>query len=246
MVAARREASAITRSPALSQLDDVERVGALGGAVLGVGVVDVEPGAVGQYHVRQAEVLVGEGVGRVVGGPGVGEAARVAQRRLLFVVPAGAAAAVQLGPGAVGVDHLRRGDHRVGAGLPGHGNAVLDLGAHDPSNAHATTPPATMPPAAHVSSLDALRRFSPSPRARRGTLGGRKGHAGCGRGSSRAVSRRPSAWPGQFHHPVREPGEPEHHQRGTPARRATRTPPGCVSRSGTIRGSRSSTMTCSR
>ena len=38
---------------------------------------------------------------------------------------------------SVGVDHLRGGDHRVGAGLSGHGDAVLGLGAHHPPYAHA-------------------------------------------------------------------------------------------------------------
>ena len=104
-----------------------------------MGVVDVEPGAVGEDHVGQAEVLVGERLGRVVGGAGVGEAAGVAQRRLLLVVPAGAAAAGQLRAGAVGVDHLGRGDHRVGAGLARHGDAVLDLGTHDPPHRHRPT-----------------------------------------------------------------------------------------------------------
>lgn len=45
------------------------RVGALGRGVFRVGVVDVEPGAVGQDDVGQAEVLVGElsGVGHLSG-----------------------------------------------------------------------------------------------------------------------------------------------------------------------------------
>ena len=53
-----------------------------------MGVVDVEPGAVGEDHVGQAEVLVGElaGVGDLAGQV---EAAGVAQRVLLLEVPAG-------------------------------------------------------------------------------------------------------------------------------------------------------------
>src|SRR5690606_34057025 len=84
------------------------------------------------------EVLVRERVRRVVAHPGVGEPARVAQRRLLLVVPAGSPAAAELRPGAVRVDHLRGGDHRVGTGLAGHGDAVLHLRAHDPSRRHRT------------------------------------------------------------------------------------------------------------
>src|SRR6202012_3195371 len=41
-----------------------QRVGAFGGGVLRVGVVDVQPGTVGQDDVGQAQVLVGE-LGRV-------------------------------------------------------------------------------------------------------------------------------------------------------------------------------------
>src|SRR4029450_12599409 len=103
------------------------------------------------------EVLGGGRVAGVVGGTGVGEPARVPQRRLLLVVPAGPSAAVQLGPCPVGVDHLRRGDHRIRAGLTGHRNAVLDLGTHDPSNTHAVY--STLP-GGPASSLDASRFVS--------------------------------------------------------------------------------------
>ena len=66
---ARREASSITRSPALSQFTTSRGCGDLGRGVLRVGVVDVEPGAVGQDDVGQPEVLVGElaGVGDLRG-----------------------------------------------------------------------------------------------------------------------------------------------------------------------------------
>ena len=66
-----------------------------------MGVVDVEPRAVGQDDVGQADVLVGElaGVGDLAGQV---EAARVAQRALLLEVPAGAAGTAR------GVDGLRR------------------------------------------------------------------------------------------------------------------------------------------
>ena len=55
-----------------------------------MGVVDVEPGAVGEDDVGQAEVLVGE-LGRVRDLAGHVEAAGVAQRGLLLEVPPGPA-----------------------------------------------------------------------------------------------------------------------------------------------------------
>ena len=96
-----------------------------------MGVIDVEPGAVGQDDVGQTEVLVGQlrrvtGVGSQVESPGV------AQRVLLLEVPPRPA-----GPGGgrslVGVDHLRGTDHGIHARLAGHGDAVLGLNAHDPA-----------------------------------------------------------------------------------------------------------------
>ena len=116
---------------------DVEGGGHLGRGVLRVRVVDVEPGPVGEDDVGQAHVLVGEL-------RGIGDAARhvetpgVAQRRLLLEVPA-RAARLDRGRG-VGVDHLRRRHHRVGHGLTDHRDAVLDLGAHHPADAHVTEP----------------------------------------------------------------------------------------------------------
>ena len=78
-----------------------------------MGVVDVEPGAVGQDDVGQRRVL---GVGELarVGEVAVDlEAAGVAQRRLVLVVPAGLADPMTQRLG-VGVDHLPAHDHRVG------------------------------------------------------------------------------------------------------------------------------------
>ncbi len=81
----------------------VARVGDLGGAVLRVGMVDVEPRSVGEDHVGQPDVLVGELAG--VGGlAGEVEASRVAQRVLLLEVPAGPAGPVHRR--RVGVDDL--------------------------------------------------------------------------------------------------------------------------------------------
>jgi hypothetical protein len=123
--------------PHLVPQHQVARVGHLGGGVLRVGVVHVEPGPVGEDDVGQPEVLVGHRLGRVVERAGIREAARVPQRRLLLVVPARPAPAGQLWAGAVRVDHLRGGDHRVRGRLPRHGDAVLHLRTHDPSYAHA-------------------------------------------------------------------------------------------------------------
>ena len=95
---------------------------------------------------------------------GPGEAAGVAQRRLLLVVPPGAPAAGQLAAGRVGVDHLGGGHHRVGRGLAGHRDAVLDLGAHDPPHAHAVPIRARIDAAAHS---DASSRSRPRNRLRR-------------------------------------------------------------------------------
>ena len=50
-------AASITRSPALSQITASQRVGDLGRGELGVGVVDVEPGAVGEDHVGRADLV---------------------------------------------------------------------------------------------------------------------------------------------------------------------------------------------
>ena len=113
----------------------VQRRGHLGGGVLRVRVVDVEAGAVGEDHVGQPEVLVGQ-LRRVGDLPGQVEAAGVAQRVLLLEVPAGPPG--PHGGRGVGVDDLRRGQHRVGQRLPDHGDAVLDLGTHHPPHAHAT------------------------------------------------------------------------------------------------------------
>ena len=83
--------------------DGVAGVGDFGGAVFGVCVVDVQPGTVGQDHVGQADVLVGELAG--VGGLACEvEAAGVPQRVFLLEVPAGAARPVHRR--RVGVDDL--------------------------------------------------------------------------------------------------------------------------------------------
>ena len=66
------------------------------------------------------------------------EAARVAQRRLVGVVPAGPG-----GPdaarGGVGRDDVAGGDHRVRRRVAGHDDAVLGLDPHHPAHGHAST-----------------------------------------------------------------------------------------------------------
>ena len=112
-----------------------KRVGALGRRILRVSVVDVQPSAVGEDDVGQAQILVGQLRG-VCCLAGQVEPPRVPQRVLFLEVPAGPA-----GPGGGGrlvrVDDLGRGDHGVGSGLPRHRDAVLDLGTHHPPYAHA-------------------------------------------------------------------------------------------------------------
>ena len=124
----------------LVEQDDLARVGDLRRGVLGVRVVDVEAGAVGEDDVGEPGVLVGEVLRGVVEGTGVGEAARVAQGGLLLIVPACPSALGELRAGGVGVDDLRGGHHRVGARLARHGDPVFDLGTHDAAYGHAFEP----------------------------------------------------------------------------------------------------------
>ncbi|CAM5664678.1 hypothetical protein SBADM41S_02191 [Streptomyces badius] len=112
----------------------VARIGDLRGAVFGVRVVDVEPRAVGEDDIGQADVLVGELAG--VGGlTGEIEASRVTQRVLLLEVPAGASRPVHRR--RVGVDDLGRGEHGIGVGVTGDGDPVLRLDAHYSPYGHA-------------------------------------------------------------------------------------------------------------
>ncbi len=112
----------------------VARVGDLGRAVLGVGVVHVEPGAVGEDDVGEADVLVGQlagvrDVAREVEAPGV------AQWILLLEVPAGPPCPVHRR--RVRVDDLGRGEHGVGVRVPGYGDPVLGLDPHHAPYGHA-------------------------------------------------------------------------------------------------------------
>src|ERR1700691_1367463 len=124
--------------------DGVERVRALGRRVLGVGMVYVQPGAVGEDHVGEAQVLVGQlrRVGRV---PGQVEPPGVAQRVLFLKIPPGPPR-TRRPRGLVGVDDLRGGHHRVRARLTGYGDPVLGLRTYDPTHAHDSEPSADIPP----------------------------------------------------------------------------------------------------
>ncbi len=130
--ASRRTAARATRSPAASQATASQRVGHFRAGVLGVGMVDVETGAVAEDHVHQQGAglvlavgfqllpAVGQGHGlgvehgRLVGqlvrvGPAALQrpAAGVVQRFLVRVVPAGFGSAGGALPGhlGVGLDH---------------------------------------------------------------------------------------------------------------------------------------------
>ena len=102
-----------------------------------MGVVDVEPGAVGEDDVGHPGVLVEVGVVQGLRRREV-EAPGVAQRGLLLEVPARTARRRRLRH-RPGVDHLARQRRRIGGGLPRHRDAVLHLGAHDPPHAHGPT-----------------------------------------------------------------------------------------------------------
>ena len=109
----------------------VQRVGALGRRVLRVGVVDVEPRAVGQDHVGRAD-LVGVHDRRRSRRAAQVEAARVAQRRFHLVVPPGALGALNTRGGGVGQHRLRRSQDRVGGRVRRRRDAVFDLRSDNP------------------------------------------------------------------------------------------------------------------
>ena len=119
--------------------DGRARGGHLGRAVLGVGVVDVEPGAVGQHDVGQGGVvdLVGQ-LARVGLAAAHVEAAGVAQRCLVGVVPAGAGR-TDAPRGGVRGDDVARGDHRVRRRVPRDDDAVLGLDPHHAAHGHGST-----------------------------------------------------------------------------------------------------------
>ena len=111
--------------------DRVQRVGALGRRILRVGVVDVQPGAVGQDHVGRAD-LVGVHHRWRARRPAQVEASRVAQRRLHLVVPPGALGPLDTRGRRVGQHRLRRRQDRIRGRVGRRRDAVLDLGPDNP------------------------------------------------------------------------------------------------------------------
>ena len=111
--------------------DRVQRVGALGRRVLRMGVVDVQPGAVGQDHVGRAD-LVGVHHRRRARRPAQVEAAGVAQRRFHLVVPPGALGPLDPGGRRVRQHRLRRRQDRIRGRVGRRRDAVLDLGSDNP------------------------------------------------------------------------------------------------------------------
>ena len=138
----------------------VQRVGALGRGVLRVGVVDVEPGAVGQDHVRRAD-LVGVDHRRRAGGSAQVEAAGVPQRRLHLVVPPGALCPLDTSGGRVRQHRLRRRQDRIRGRIGRRGNAVLDLGPDNPLH---VDQPRGRPAVACDRAIRAARRRTQRPR----------------------------------------------------------------------------------
>ncbi len=106
----------------------VARIGGLGRGVLGMGVVHVEAGAVGEDQVDEARLFL-RGYLLVLH---VLEPARVAQRALRLVVPADAGGAV----GLVGVDQQQRGQNWIEVRLVLDRDAVLGLDPHHLRNRH--------------------------------------------------------------------------------------------------------------
>ncbi|SLD36562.1 Uncharacterised protein [Mycobacteroides abscessus subsp. massiliense] len=111
--------------------DGVQRIGALGCRVLRVCVIDVQAGPVGQDHVGRPHFVGIDDRRRAGGAPQV-ESASVAQRRLHLIVPAGALGTLDPRCRGVRQHRLRRREDRIGGGVRGRRNAVLNLGTDDP------------------------------------------------------------------------------------------------------------------
>src|SRR5690606_9135198 len=95
--------------------------------ILGMGVIHVEAGTVGEHGVDQGPLRVRHAVSLVT------EATGIPTRRLLLVRP------LDPDPGAgVGVHHHRRTEGRVELGIRADGDAVLGLGTYDLAQGHLT------------------------------------------------------------------------------------------------------------
>ncbi len=146
--------------------DGVARIRRLGTGVLGMGVVHVEAGAVGQDQVDEARLFLGGALLflHVLEAPGI------PQRTLCLVVPSHARAAI----GLVGVDQQQGGQDRVEVRLILDRDPVLGLDAHDFRDGHA------------VPSNEAVRKKKPGPSAARGGKRGGRTPAPSSNGSGRS------------------------------------------------------------
>ena len=121
--------------------DGVARIGDLGRAVLGMGVIDVEPGAVGEDDIghrrvieRRITPLIGE-LARMRDSAVHLEAACVPQRRLVGVIPRGARRTDSARRG-IRRHHVSGEHHGVGLRSSGDRDSVFGLDPHDPAHRH--------------------------------------------------------------------------------------------------------------
>src|SRR5205814_9057994 len=106
--------------------NQLARAGALRSRVLRMGMVDVVPRTVGKNDVREPELLVD----RLAFLHGL-EPARVAQRRILLVVPTNASKVA-----GIGIDQERRSQYRVEVWGGRPKDAVLGFRADDLGDGH--------------------------------------------------------------------------------------------------------------
>jgi hypothetical protein len=124
--------------PRLVRAHQLQRVRALGRRVLGMRVIDVVPGAVGQHGVDEVRLDLGRG------GTLPGEAAGVTPRRLVLEVPADLAVL------DVAVDQQRGRDDRVGIRRAAQQHSVLGLDPAHLGDGHAFRLPAALAGSVHV------------------------------------------------------------------------------------------------
>ena len=103
-----------------------------------MGVIDVQPGAVREDEIGEAELLVRQ-LRRVRLSPRHVIAPGIAQRMLLVEVPPRATAPIPHGDTGVRRHHGRRRRHGIDVRMPGHADAVLRLDAHHTMDAHGRT-----------------------------------------------------------------------------------------------------------